>query len=164
MVIKIKNIFLTGRIQVGKSTLINKILAKFWGAFSGFRTLPYYDEYNQLNGFYLETLPQSLMLKELPFIGRRFEDNRWVGFPSVFEKLGTAILNECLIMKPDLFVMDELGFFESDALQFQGKVLEVLDSPIPVLGVLKQADVPFLNNIRKRDAHYCFRGKPELFI
>ena len=39
--------------------------------------------------------------------------------------------------------MDELGFFESEALNFQKQVLKCLASPIPVLGVIKPLSTPF---------------------
>ena len=39
--------------------------------------------------------------------------------------------------------MDELGIYERDALEFQAHVFRVLDSPLPVLGVLKDKSSPF---------------------
>ena len=64
---------------------------------------------------------------------------------------GVKLLEDCFKAYSDLIVMDELGFFESNAALFQNKVLEILDSDTPVLGVLKQKDIPFLNNIRNRN-------------
>lgn len=145
---QIKNIFLTGKIHVGKSTLINRVLRLFPGRISGFRTLPYYED-GMLNGFYLEAVPNDNTLGELHFVGRAL-DNKWVAFPDVFENQGVAVLTKSFAEKPDLLIMDELGFFEYDASRFQEKVFRILSSDIPVLGVLKQADVPFLNAVKVR--------------
>jgi nucleoside-triphosphatase len=132
----IKNIFLTGKIQVGKSTIINKILTGYSRCVSGFKTFPYYEQ-GQLSGFYFAPLLKELIPEELPFIGRNLGNNCWSAYPAVFDNLGTRILNACLLKKSSLCIMDELGFFESNAFQFQKKVFEVLRSPIPVLGVIK---------------------------
>lgn len=134
---------------MGKSTIINKILTGYPGCVCGFRTLPYYEQ-GQLNGFYLQPMIKELCSEQLFFIGRCLENNRWEVFPEVFVTLGVDALDQCLKQKPDLIVMDELGFFERDAFKFHRKVFEVLDSTIPVLGVIKQADIAFLNTIRER--------------
>ena len=47
--------------------------------------------------------------------------------------------------------MDELGRFELRAYGFRQAVTDALDSPVPVVGVLKEDDNPFLNEIRSRD-------------
>ena len=44
-------------------------------------------------------------------------------------------------------VMDELGTVERTALHFQAEVTACLNSPKLVLGVLKQAESPFLSQI-----------------
>ena len=143
------NIFLTGKIHVGKSTIINKLLADYSGSVGGFRTLPFFQQ-GRLNGFYFVPLLKELVPKELPFIGRCLEDDSWEGYHAVFDHFGTRVLNACLQHPAGLCIMDELGFFESNAEQFQKKVFEVLNSQIPVLGVIKQADNAFLNAIRIR--------------
>ena len=73
------------------------------------------------------------------------------GLPAVFDEIGAGILNDCLNSKPDLIVMDELGVFENKAYLFQEKVLDCLNSQIPVIGVIKDKSSPFLDLLRKRD-------------
>ncbi|ATW24916.1 hypothetical protein DCMF_09155 [Candidatus Formimonas warabiya] len=146
----INNIFLTGKIQMGKSTLINRILAGFPGKVAGFRTLPYVEN-GQINGFYIESISEKPRPKELAFIARCRDNDHWEAFPLIFEQLGTSILKNSLAQEPDLIILDELGFFERNAMQFHIQVFEVLNSPIPVLGVLKQYDDKFLNAIRRRE-------------
>ena len=45
--------------------------------------------------------------------------------------------------------MDELGFLESDAIVFKRTVLSKLAANIPVFGVLRQGDVPWLACIKR---------------
>lgn len=122
--ILIKNIFLTGKVQVGKSTIINKIPVDYSASVSGFKTLRYYEQ-GELSGFYFNPLLKELVPEEPAFIARRMENDCWTAYPSVFDTLGTSVLNECLMRKPSLCVMDELGFFENSAIQFQRKVLTI---------------------------------------
>lgn len=85
------------------------------------------------------------------FIGRCINENHWVSIPATFDGYGVKLLTDCVKARPDLIVMDELGFFENNAVLFQEKVLEILDSDTPVLGVLKKKETPFLNSIRCRN-------------
>jgi nucleoside-triphosphatase THEP1/trans-aconitate methyltransferase len=146
-----KNIFLTGNLQVGKTTLINKIIAALPATrISGFRTSRYYHEH-KLKGFYIEDInDESKELKD-KFIGRCINEDHWVSIPSTFDSYGTQVMERCLNDQSDLIVMDELGFFESDAARFQAAVFRVLDADKPVLGVLKQKETPFLRQVRHRE-------------
>jgi len=69
-------------------------------------------------------------------------------FPKIFDTLGVSILEKC---KPisDLICMDELGFLEGEAFVFQNAVLRCLDETVPVLGVVKDEPVPWLELIKK---------------
>lgn len=144
------NIFLTGNIHVGKTTLINKILKGLSiNDIKGFRTSRYYKK-NHLEGFYLESvLDDGININDV-FIGKCINKNSWVSIPFTFDEYGVQIIQNCMDEPPDLMVMDELGFFENEAFEFQQKVREVLDSQIPVFGVLKQKETIFLNELRSR--------------
>lgn len=143
-----KNIFLTGDLEVGKSTIINQVIADFQVSIGGFKTHRYYEQ-GQLAGFYMESLNERGQTGDLPFIGHCTSQS-WTPVPDTFEHFGVAVLKECLEQKPGLIIMDELGFFESKAYQFQHMARLCLDSKIPVLGVLKKADTVFLNSVRER--------------
>lgn len=139
------NIMLTGERQIGKSTMINFLLDDFHGEVCGFKTLPD-------NGLhYLSDINSENILAENQYICRKSEGGTLEGIASVFDDSGAGILDNCLKKRPDLIIMDELGIFESKAFIFQEKVLECLNSDIPVLGVLKAKSSPFLDLIRKRD-------------
>ncbi|MEL7566877.1 MAG: nucleoside-triphosphatase [Dehalobacterium sp.] len=144
----VNNIFLTGNIQVGKSTIINHIAKKLPINIGGFETLPWYEQ-NQLSSFYMEDINGQPQVGK-PSLIAYCRGKKWVAVPDTFNDFGVAILQRCLDKKPDLIVMDELGFFESEAYRFQELVQDCLDSEVPVLGVLKKADIAFLNLIKKR--------------
>ena len=127
-----KNIFLTGKKQVGKSTLINRALKNFSLRTYGFRTMPYFQQ-EALTGFLMESLQPAITYPKKPFISRKLEDGSWISYPQTFEEFGTSILLDCLESKPDLILMDELGFLENDA-PFQETVLKCLSSNFPFWG------------------------------
>ncbi len=144
------NLFLAGDLHVGKSTLIDKVIDNLtFFHISGFRTSRYFKN-KRLEGFYIEDIRQGSKEQKNIFIGRCINENHWVSIPSTFDDYGVKILEDCLKGNPDLIVMDELGFFESNAIRFQDMVLNILDSDTPVLGVLKLKETPFLNTIRNK--------------
>lgn len=118
-----EHVFLTGRKQVGKSTLIRKEL----------------ERYKKENGE--ESAPSE---ENLLFIcgsaDRSRSDER-------FDRMGSRILEESMRNGAELLIMDELGPNEAGALVFQEAVLRALDGEIPILGVLQEADSPFLKKV-----------------
>lgn len=147
-------LFLTGRPRCGKSTLIQNSL----------KGSPY-----PLGGFAVQRLTWVGMTWAFRLIDLREEDyvthlesskefadiaicmlypGKWQGISAVFDTKGRLALERCLDKKV-LVVMDELGIFERDAFRFQKSVLQVLDSKLPVLGVLKDKSNPFLDAVRQ---------------
>jgi nucleoside-triphosphatase len=145
-----KNVFLTGDIKVGKSTIINKVLAGYKGSLGGFRTVPYLLD-GRLKTFVLESVSPNLQRQGIHFICRDSEAGRRIGLPDTFEEYGVRILKHSLAENAGLIIMDELGIFESAAVNFQKQVFAVLESAIPVLGVLKAKPTTFLDEIRDRE-------------
>lgn len=142
------NIFLTGDKQVGKSTIINRILAEYNGRVTGFKTLLETDPHRR---FYLHSLNPNIISAEKAYISKKTEQGYSKANVEAFDGFGVEILNDCLINPPDLIVLDELGLFESDAIHFQELVHQCLDARTPVLGVLKAKSSPFLDSIRYRN-------------
>lgn len=69
-------------------------------------------------------------------------------FPKVFNTLGVSILKKSRTFK-NLLCMDELGFIEQNAYSFQDEVLQCLEADIPIIGVVKESPVPWLNQIKR---------------
>ena len=151
-----ENIFLTGEIHVGKSTAIFRFLEKYIlesNRIAGFKTKPLYEN-GCLKGYYIEN-QISPMISNISenMVGINANVGRkkcCYGVPEIFEKKGVEILRESLKIPNSIILMDELGFFEKDALQFIKQVHRTLDSPHKVLGVLKEKKNDFLNSISSR--------------
>lgn len=144
-----KNIFLTGSRGIGKTILLNRVLKAFPGKIAGFRTVPVCDNYEKVVGFGILDINDNRGLEATNLIGLK-QTEGIMAFPETFEELGSAILERGIISNPLLLIMDELGFLESQAIRFQRQVEACLDSAVPVLGVLKAHDSPFLNRIKER--------------
>ncbi|WP_183108850.1 nucleoside-triphosphatase [Thermohalobacter berrensis] len=146
----ISNIFLTGKIKVGKSTILNKVLNKLKIIPSGFKTLPF-KEKQEIKGYYIKSnLDDSNTSNELHIIAKKNKNNNWNIQHSTFDVIGVEILKNSLKAENNVILMDELGFFESKSLKFQDYVFKCLDSEKIVLGVIKPIRTSFLNKIRNR--------------
>lgn len=153
----IKNIFLTGDIQVGKSTAILKFLEEYISksnSIAGFKTKAFYED-GSLKGYYIESQVDPIISnisENMVGINVNFGKGKsCYGIPEVFEKKGVEILCESLKIHNSIILMDELGFFEKDALKFKEQVHRILDSPHKVLGVIKQKTNDFLSSVAARE-------------
>ena len=148
-----KHIFLTGEIQVGKSTIINKICTELSLAPQGFKTIAI--NCGESGADYLYILPYNLsepMESDKPFAKRNRNERKREGFPEVFDELGVKILRESMINQDtNIMVMDELGFFENEAYAFQNEIIKCLDGTIPILGVIKPHRTEFLDRVRSHN-------------
>ena len=143
------HIFLTGQIQVGKSTLLRRVLAEHPTLrLSGFRTEM--AAVTQRPGpVYIvpaaEFPPQHT--SERCVAVRATGGRGLTPFPEVFDAQGAAFLHDA--EEADLIVMDEIGFLEADAARFSGRIMELLDGGTPVFGVVRGSrDTPLLRFVR----------------
>ena len=144
------NVFLTGKINCGKTTLINKFLADYKGRVSGYRTIRAKTHLDDFFGIYLLDINESTEnMNKKNRAGDCFEDRSLICFDNVFNTIGVKLLEG--YSESDIVIMDEIGALEKDCTLFTDKVFEVLDSKTDVLGVIKQKDTPYLNKIRLRD-------------
>lgn len=144
------NIFLTGEKQVGKSTIIDLVLNELLIREStvGFKTS--LNTTIKLRTFSIESINIPISKSKCLNIGY-YEKGEKFAITSTFEDVGVEILERCLLASSQFVVLDELGFFEEDAISFQGKLHQVLDSNKVVLGVIKRHSSSFLDSIRQRD-------------
>lgn len=148
------NIFLTGEKQIGKSTIINRIIQDFSGKICGFKTLLEKNEHRQ---FYFYSLNSNFRIDEKVYICKKSSNNKLEGISESFDKTGVEILRDCINSSQNIIIMDELGTFENDAYKFHEAVYECLNSKYPVVGVIKDKSSLFLDTIKKRkdvEVHY----------
>ena len=153
------HVFLTGEKQVGKSTIIRRYLeqsgisadgfATFWETDAGARGLYLAEHYSQS-----EPPEKHLIVREGAMRLTSAEE-----LAVVFDGFGCKILDGA--GKRGIIVMDELGFLESMALDFQRSVLRHLSGNVPVLGVIKPARTEFLDAIRSHPNVEVLEVTPE---
>ncbi|MDD4509952.1 MAG: nucleoside-triphosphatase [Oscillospiraceae bacterium] len=143
------HLFLTGKVRVGKSTIVQQVLQEYRGTVGGFRTIlgPLMEDGG--SDVFMIDINESKELGCRPEnrVARRIGTTKYEGFPEAFDRIGTALLRAA--QGKDLIVMDELGFMESEAHEFQQAVIDCLDGTIPILGVVKPASTPFLEQVHK---------------
>ena len=145
------HIFLTGDVQVGKSTIIKKTLAALkLRDIGGFRSVSVPDLPDGAMSVYL--IPagdEHPMMGNWNRVGIRKGCGRGIGkFPEAFERAGVQVLKGAEGMP--LILMDEVGRMESAAAQFSERILELLDGSAPILGVVQKiADTKLTNAIRQ---------------
>lgn len=150
----IKNFLVTGERQVGKSTLIQKVLRELaaqggiFSNLSGFVTLPYYDDQGIRQGFYLHSLA-PVENNDLP-LSIQLDEYSCKPVLETFETLGVQLLHKSRVGPFEAILCDEIGVLESKAPLFKEEIRACLSSPKCVVGVLKQKEHPFLMEIKER--------------
>lgn len=139
------NLFLTAPSGTGKSTIIKKILCELNISIGGFQVERCI---NNEGNIYFDMI--SVKDKENNnIIGECTKNKNPIANIYTFETKGVEILNTSL-ENSDLIILDEIGFLEETAEEFKSSIRKVLDSNKIVLGVLKELNSPFLNEIRNR--------------
>ena len=140
-----RHIFLTGDIQVGKSTLVRRVLNLYGETeLCGFRTV---------SGAADADGARPVLL--FPFgaadgvcVGLRRPDGI-TAFPERFDTAGVTALFGAESAR--LIVMDEIGRMERDADIFSARIRSLLRGTVPILGIVqKRADTPLAEEIRRR--------------
>ena len=141
-----KHLFLTGRIQVGKSTLIQKWLSRCCVQTGGFYTKKEPERDGCIFVHILRAdMNDTFRDDNILFDCRHRDEENAV---ALFNVLGTQTLDNA--DNYQLIIMDEIGYMESQAEDFQKAVLRVLDKDTPVLGVVREYRSPFLDEVRSR--------------
>jgi nucleoside-triphosphatase len=133
------HIFLTGEIQIGKSTALRRFLAQSGLAVDGFLT--YFEQIPGGRELFLEKYGAGERRRAALFSGGEMEV-----YAEVFDTFGAEVLAGA--GRRQLILMDELGAMEERAPRFKAEVFRRLDGEIPVAGVVKLRDSPFLDAVR----------------
>lgn len=140
------NLFLTGDISIGKTSLLKLALAQVEDSIGGFITK------RVIEGSFRTYLSQSLENRDIKIKILQVDSRDWSKrvYRESFSRDLVDLLDHSLKYQ-DLIVIDELGNTENDIESFTSKVFQLLDSDKPVFGVLKDSNCDFLNQIRERE-------------
>lgn len=143
------NLLITGQPGVGKTTLIQKVVAELGRRCRGFFTREIRDDRGGRRGFEIVTLDGKTAL--LAHVDRRTPLRLGKYFVQL-ENIDRVVVPclEAAIAEAELIIIDEIGKMELFSRQFQQAVLQALDAPAPVLGSITQADLPFVRRIKSR--------------
>ncbi|MDO4338440.1 MAG: molybdopterin-guanine dinucleotide biosynthesis protein MobB [Eubacteriales bacterium] len=145
------HIFLTGEKQIGKSTILRKLLDKARTCqidVVGYETRKYAIE-GMEKGYYLHSLlPMREYENDSPVVIRTGE-RKMIPVTETFETLGVEILKQCA-GKQAVICMDEIGKAEKKAESFQKEIFRCLDRELLVTGVLQKTDQEFIRAIQSR--------------
>ena len=141
-----KHIFICGEVGVGKSTLIQRLLAQSTRPLYGFITKKLDPDENGFHPIYIHPAGAiERVYEETNLIGtcdRRIHNINL----DAFNTLGVSYLQA----EPSgIIMMDELGFMEAQAEAFTRAVMDALDGDVPVVAAVKaRFDIPFLDAVR----------------
>lgn len=149
-----RHILICGKRQVGKTTLVNKVIETIKRPIYGFRTKASVPDENGVRHVYMYPAGKSIALDD----SENMTPENHIGDTSgkvlsvnteVFDRMGVSLIRSA--NKNGILVMDELGFMEENAKVFCEAVLAALDSDIPILAVVKDTDknCRFLEAVRK---------------
>lgn len=131
-----KRLFLTGPSGAGKTTIIRQALGDSLAYAGGFVTERVLDEQGKLLGY--DLLPAAAALSGQAYQRWRFLDYSGPQ-PSkdneVFRSQGVRLLQEAEYYP--FVLLDEIGGFEMLIPQFRNALAELLNSDLPIIGVLK---------------------------
>ena len=155
-----KHLFLTGEKQVGKSTLLRRLLGELGLAPAGFETRLWMQDGMRHGFFFHSFLPVDPYYNDCPCT-LRVAPQQTVAVLPVFEQIGVRCLRAAQESDRSVILLDELGKLERDAFGFQREVLACLDGSKPVLGVLQKGDYPLSAAIRAREDVLLLTVTPE---
>ena len=138
-----RHIFLTGEIQIGKSTAIRRFLDDGGIHADGFLTR--FDTREEQRRLYLCRYDTTTGEADARLAVR-------MNYPDFELFIDTFNIHGAEIVRSSgasgLIIMDELGVFEEKAPEFKAAVFEKLGGDVPVLGVVKKRESPFLDAVR----------------
>lgn len=144
-----RNILLTGRPGVGKTTLIQKIVSDFKGRIGGFYTQEI-RIHNRRVGFEIVTFSGRKGTLSSVEISSPLRVGKYGVNLKDLEEIGVREIESALRMD-DLIVVDEIGKMELFSEKFKVMVLEALNSPKPFLATITKSRNPFADKIKKRN-------------
>ncbi len=155
-----RHLFLTGDKQVGKSTLLRRLIEARHLDCSGFETQAFFLN-GERRGFTLHGRVDMPPYRNDCICCARLEEKRAVPVLPVFEENGVLILKRSLASSAPFLLMDELGRLEREASGFIAQVEACLDADKRVLGVLQKCNSAHVARIAQREDVTVLTVTPE---
>ncbi|MGN1367337.1 MAG: nucleoside-triphosphatase [Aristaeellaceae bacterium] len=155
-----RHLFLTGEKQVGKSTLLRRLIEANRLDCAGFETQAFYIG-GERRGFTLHGRVDMPPFQNDCICCARIEEKRAVPVLPVFEENGVLILKRSLASPAPFILMDELGRLERQADGFVAQLYACLDSDKRVLGVLQKCSSDHVARIAQREDVTVLTVTPE---
>ena len=125
-----KNLFLTGPVGSGKSTSISAAMGEFLGKAGGFLTVRQKDETGRAVAYWMQKPDGTEKQCIIDYSARPYTMHM-----DVFENQGVHLLEEA--RQYDYVILDEIGGFEVLSESFLEALMQLLQSEIPCIGVMK---------------------------
>ena len=152
------NVFITGPPRCGKSTLMEKLIARIEKPTTGFFTQEI-TEKGQRVGFSIRTLDGKEGILAHVHMKGRFKVGKYtVNLQDVDQIAMPSMLPST---PEDVVVIDEVGKMECFSPIFKHVLMDLLDSHYPVIGSIAQKGDRFVQEIKARDDVLLFRITPE---
>jgi nucleoside-triphosphatase len=143
-----KNVLVTGRPGIGKTSVIEAVAREFRHVAGGFTTSEI-REHGVRKGFRVTTLDgKSAVLAHIDFSQQVRVGKYGVDVPA-FERLALHALQDA-ILRRRIVVIDEIGKMELTSKLFSDIVGEALDSPAIVLAAVMERRHAFADQIKRR--------------
>lgn len=150
MFMKAKNIFLTGRPRVGKTTLLKFFAEQLGARAGGFYTEEILGEgIRGRSGFRLITLEGKEGILAEVDVPSRYQVGRYGIHLDVMEELAVPAIKKAIIEK-EWILIDEIGKMEEGSAAFKQILIEALNSPKQVLATIRWHDSEFTKMIKNR--------------
>lgn len=149
------HVLIVGPRQVGKSTLIQKVLDAVDRPVYGFATKREDALYNPELGYPIYIYPaHGPRIQTSDNLLGYCHDRKPDVNTEVFETFAKTLQETPAA--GSVILMDELGFMESDAEQFKAAVLKHMDGDIPIIAAVKEKNTPFLDQVKNHPNCKCF--------
>lgn len=150
-----KHALIVGAPQVGKSTLIQKLVRELGCTVSGFETKKEDGMADAENGspIYIYKAGQPHRPAPENLVGT-CKERHPAPVPAAFDRAARLLADA--ETEGELIVMDEIGTMERCSELFCAEIMKRLDGDKPVLAAVKHKDTAFLNAVRSHPNCRCF--------
>jgi len=143
-----KNILITGPPGIGKTTAVGRIAMMLREEAGGFCTKEI-REGNERKGFGISSLDGEIGVLAHADLEGHHKVGKYVVNISDLDRVGVSAIRRA-IEAGKVVIVDEIGKMELFSTAFRSAVLEVLDSPSPMIATIMDKEDSFCDLIKKR--------------